>query len=124
MATLLQALPRGQRRRLKIRLPAIVTVDDAAPTPRQSAYGPARRGMLETSAGEVCNDDEWATWQVQPARPRPKRLKIVKAASARDRFKAAAAKAEGTGGQVLTDVTPTQGAEAILTLLRDEDVLR
>lgn len=124
MATLLQALPRGQRRRLKIRLPAIVTVDDAAPTPRQSAYGPARRGTLETSAGEVCNDDEWATWQVQPARPRPKRLKIVKAASARDRFKAAAAKAEGTGGQVLTDVTPTQGAEAILTLLRDEEVLR
>ncbi|MCK0744347.1 electron transfer flavoprotein subunit beta [Chromohalobacter nigrandesensis] len=124
VATLLQALPRGQRRRLKVRLPAIVTVDNAAPTPRQSAYGPARRGTFETTAGPVSDDEEWAAWQVQPARQRPKRLKIVKAASARDRFKAAAAKAEGGGGQVLTDVTPEQGAEAILTLLREEDVLR
>lgn len=124
VATLLQALPRGQRRRLKVRLPAIVTVDGAAPAPRQSAYGPARRGRFETVAGPVSDDEAWAEWQVQPARKRPKRLKIVKAASARDRFKAAAAKAEGGGGQVLTDVTPEQGAEAILKLLREEEVLR
>ncbi|CBV43341.1 electron transfer flavoprotein subunit beta [Halomonas elongata] len=124
VATLLQALPRGQRRRLKVRLPAIVTVDGAAPAPRQSAYGPARRGSFETIAGSVSHDEEWDEWQVQPARKRPKRLKIVKAASARDRFKAAAAKAEGGGGQVLTDVTPEQGAEAILKLLREEEVLR
>ncbi|GAA0619797.1 electron transfer flavoprotein subunit beta [Halomonas beimenensis] len=124
VATLLQALPRGQRRRLKVRLPAIVTVDGAAPAPRQSAYGPARRGTLEAVPGPVSLDGDWESWQVQPARKRPKRLKIVKAASARDRFKAAAAKAEGGGGQVLTDVTPEQGAEAILKLLKEEGVLR
>ncbi len=123
-ATLLQALPRGQRRRLTVRLPAIVTVDGAAPAPRQSAYGPARRGALELVEGPVSRDDDWASWRVQPARKRPKRLKIVKAASARDRFKAAAAKAEGGGGQVLTDVTPEQGAEAIFKLLKEEGVLR
>lgn len=124
VATLLQALPRGQRRRLKVRLPAIVTVDGAAPAPRQSAFGPARRGALEIVEGPVCRDEELAQWQLQPARKRPKRLKIVKAASARDRFKAAAAKAEGGGGQVLTDVSPEQGAEAILKLLKEEGVLR
>jgi electron transfer flavoprotein beta subunit len=43
-AQVLQALPRGQRRRLKVRLPFLATVDNAAPKPRQSAYGPAARG--------------------------------------------------------------------------------
>ncbi|MFP4264131.1 MAG: electron transfer flavoprotein subunit beta, partial [Halomonas sp.] len=116
VATLLQALPRGQRRRLEVRLPAIVTVDAAAPAARQSAFGPARRAEIETQNAAVVWDEPQEEWSVVPARKRPKRLKIVKAASARDRFKAAAAKAEGGGGQVLTDVTPAQGAEAIYKL--------
>ncbi|WP_416138455.1 electron transfer flavoprotein subunit beta [Halomonas sp. HK25] len=124
VATLLQALPRGQRRRLRVRLPAILTVDAAAPAPRQSAYGPARRARLEIVEAPVVEDHSLAQWQCQPARKRPKRLKIIKAASARDRFKAAAAKAEGGGGQVLSDVTPAQGAEAIFKLLKEESVLR
>ncbi|MFW3614856.1 electron transfer flavoprotein subunit beta [Billgrantia antri] len=124
VATLLQALPRGQRRRLQVRLPAIVTVDAAAAAARQSAFGPARRGEIEVEPAAVEWDEAQAEWNVAPARKRPKRLKIVKAASARDRFKAAAAKAEGAGGQVLTDVTPEQGAEAIFKLLKEEGVLR
>lgn len=124
VATVLQALPRGQRRRLRVRLPAIATVDSNAPAARQSAFGPARRGEFENHEIPSIADHTQADWHVQPARKRPKRLKIVKSASARDRFKAAAAKAEGGGGQVLSDVTPEQGAEAIFKLLRDEGVLR
>ncbi|WP_234259351.1 electron transfer flavoprotein subunit beta [Halomonas sp. MCCC 1A11062] len=124
VATLLQALPRGQRRRLQVRLPAIVTVDAAAAAARQSAFGPAQRGEIEAESAAVEWDEAQPEWNVTPARKRPKRLKIVKAASARDRFKAAAAKAEGGSGQVLTDVTPEQGAEAIFKLLKDEGVLR
>ncbi|WP_407280723.1 electron transfer flavoprotein subunit beta [Aromatoleum evansii] len=122
--TVLQALPRGQRRRLKVRLPAVVTVDAAAQPARQSAFGPAQRGELHRVASDVVPDAAAREWTVAPARKRPKRLKIVKAASARDRFKAAAAKAEGSGGQVLTGVSAQQGAEAILKLLREEGVLR
>ncbi|WP_111414930.1 electron transfer flavoprotein subunit beta [Billgrantia lactosivorans] len=124
VATLLQALPRGQRRRLQVRLPAIVTVDAAASAARQSAFGPARRGAIETEAAAMTWDEAMPEWKVSPARKRPKRLKIVKATSARERFKAAAAKAEGGGGQVLTDATPEQGAEAIFKLLKEEGVLR
>lgn len=122
--TVLQALPRGQRRRLKVRLPAVVTVDAAAQPARQSAFGPAQRGELHRVAAEVKPDAGAREWTVAPARKRPKRLKIVKAASARDRFKAAAAKAEGSSGQVLTGVSAQQGAEAIVKLLREEGVLR
>ncbi|WP_447956719.1 electron transfer flavoprotein subunit beta [Vreelandella sp. EE7] len=123
-AVVLQALPRGKRRRLRIRLPAIATVDTSAPAARQSAFGPAKRGELAPSEAQSVLDEPLAGWQFYPARKRPKRLRIVKSSSARDRFKAAAAKADGGGGQTLSDVTPEQGAEAIFKLLKEEGVLR
>lgn len=124
VATVLQALPRGKRRRLRVRLPAIATVDGSAPAARQSAFGPARRGELAARACASVPDELQEQWHVQPARKRPKRLKIVKSASARDRFKAAAAKADSGSGQLLSDVSPEQGAEAIFNLLKEEGVLR
>ena len=94
------------------------------PPPRQSAFGPAQRGTLTVTYAQSDADSALADWHLAPARKRPKRLKIIKAASARDRFKAAASKSEGKGGQVLSDVTPEQGAEAIYRLLKEEEVLR
>lgn len=124
VAHVLQALPRGQRRRLKVRLPFVATVDNAAPKPRQSAYGPAQRGELQAEDVEVVEDKLFTTAQLQPAKPRPKRLKVIKAKSGADRMKAATAKASGGGGQVLKGVTPQAGAEAILKLLIEEGVVR
>ncbi|WP_404362987.1 electron transfer flavoprotein subunit beta [Marinobacter sp.] len=120
----LQALPRGQRRRLSVRLPAIATVDSAAPAPRASAYGPARRGTLPVFSTESTADEAQNEWLVSPARKRPKRLKIITATSARERFRAAAAKAQGGSGKVLKDVSPEAAAEAIQALLKEEGVLR
>ena len=123
--TALQALPRGQRRRLRVKLPALVSVDSAAPAARQSAFAQARRGELSTLAsGELVHDAQAETFGVAPARKRPKRLKRIKATSARDRFKAAAAKAEGGGGKRLEGVSAEEGAAEILKLLREEGVLR
>ncbi|MDO6672806.1 electron transfer flavoprotein subunit beta [Cobetia amphilecti] len=123
--TALQALPRGQRRRLRVKLPALVSVDSAAPAARQSAFAPARRGELSSLAsGELVHDAQAETFSVAPARKRPKRLKRIKATSARDRFKAAAAKAEGGGGKRLEGVSAEEGAAEILKLLREEGVLR
>jgi len=124
VAQVLQALPRGQRRRLKVRLPFLASVDNAAPAARQSAFGPARRGLVQAKEVAVVEDELLADAQFQPARPRPKRLKVIKAKTGADRMKAATAKTSGGGGQVLKDVTPEASAEAIFKLLLEEGVLR
>ncbi|UFH48896.1 electron transfer flavoprotein subunit beta [Pseudomonas sp. KNUC1026] len=123
-AQVLQALPRGQRRRLKVRLPMIATVDNAAPGPRQSAYGPAQRGELQAHEVEIVDDVLLGDAELQPAKPRPKRLKVIKAKSGADRMKAATAKASGGSGQVLKGVSAQEGAEAVLKLLIEEGVIR
>ena len=123
-AQVLQALPRGQRRRLKVRLPFVASVDQAAPAARQSAFGPARRGSLAREEVELVDDPLYADGQWQTARPRPKRLKVIKAKTGAERMKAATAKASGGGGQVLKGVSPEEGAEAIFKLLLEEGVIR
>lgn len=124
LAQILQALPRGQRRRLRVRLPFVACVDQAAPAARQSAFGPARRGTLHTEDVEPVDDPLYADAQWQPARPRPKRLKVIKAKTGAERMKAATAKAAGGSGQVLKDISPQDGAEAIFKVLLEEGVLR
>ncbi|QHA88757.1 electron transfer flavoprotein subunit beta [Serratia rhizosphaerae] len=124
-AQLLQALPRGQRRALRVPLPFIASVDLAAPAPRQSAFGPASRARLEsTPAGIVCPDEVRAQWSEAPARKRPKRLQVVKAKTAADRFKAATAKSQGDGGRILRDKPAPEMAQAIFDLLLEEGVVR
>ena len=94
----------------------------AAPTPRQSSFGVARRGILQsvTSINAV-EDTEQATWQIAPARKRPKRLKVVKAKTAAERFKAATAKVQSSGGEKIYEVD--KAADAILKMLKEEKVL-
>ena len=124
MAHVLQALPRGQRRRLCVRLPFMATVDNAAPKARQSAYGPAIRGSVDAQAVEVTDGDLSTSPVLQPAKPRPKRLKVIKAKSGAERMKAATAKATSGQGQVLQGISAEDSAQAILNLLIEEGVLR
>lgn len=124
-AEVLQALPRGQRRALRVQLPFIASVDSAAMPARQSAYGPAMRAQVEAEQVTIeVVDSVRASWEETPARKRPKRLKVVKAKTAADRFKAATAKATGDGGAVMRDESAAEKAKAIFDLLVEEGVLR
>ncbi len=123
-ATLRQALPRGRRRTVSVDLPFVASVDAAAPAPRQSAFGHARRGRIHAVPTAETVDEARRDWTVQPARQRPKRLKVVKAASAAERLRAATAKTQAGSGRVIRDEPPATGARAILDLLREEGVWR
>lgn len=124
MAEVLQALPRGQRRVIKVALPFIASVDTAAPEARQSAFGPASRAALTTQTCAVETDDVAVMWTEAPARKRPKRLKIIKAKTAAERFKAATAKPQGESGKVLIKESDQEKAQEIFNLLIEEKVVR
>jgi electron transfer flavoprotein beta subunit len=120
---LLQALPRGRRRRLVAPLPLVATVARAAPMARQSAYGPARRGEIVTIASVAPRDVERLGWSERPARRRPKRLRIAAGGSAAERLRAATELQAGRG-QVMIDPDPDEAAEAIHAYLVEEGILR
>ena len=121
--TVEQALPKGARRRVVVKLPAIVTVHPAAPAPLPFAFGVARRGVIETMQGVEAPQPE-STIEQRPYRKRPK-LIVTSAAgtSAADRLKAATEIAS-TGGKLLVHPAPEEAAREILAHLRGIGVLR
>lgn len=125
VAEVLQAQPRGQRRLLQVALPFVASVDLAAPPPRQYAYGVARRAKIEALSVNLPEVDQVrADWQESPARPRPKRLKVIKAKTAAERFKAATVRSQNDSGKVMRDESVEAKAQAVFELLREEGVLR
>ena len=123
-ADVLLALPRGQRRSVQVSLPFIATIDNAAPEARQSAFGPGSRALFSIQKGDNLADDAFMEWKISPAKPRPKRLKVVKAKTAADRMKAATAKPVGGGGKIMKQESPEEKAQAIFDLLLEEKVIR
>jgi len=120
---LLQALPRGRRRRLSTALPAVVTVGSAAPAARPFAFGHARRGRLEIVQATAVPDAERAQWQLRPARPRPKRLTVASGGSVAERLRAATEIAAGRG-RLLVNPPPAEAARAIWDYLVAEGIVR
>ncbi|GLK70514.1 electron transfer flavoprotein subunit beta [Ancylobacter dichloromethanicus] len=113
-----QALARGARRRLVIRLPAVVTVHPAAPAPAPFAFAAARRGIVDVQAGPSAAEPARPASEERPYRPRPKLIARAGAgASAAERLKAATESASG-GGRLLVAPSPEEAAGEILQHLR------
>lgn len=117
----LQALPRGRRRMLRTNLPCVVTVDRSARSPRPSAFARARRGaidIIEMAPGPRVPADA----REIPARPRPRRLKIMTGGSAAERYRAATEMQAGRG-KLMVDPPADEAARAIMDYLRAEGIL-
>jgi electron transfer flavoprotein beta subunit len=119
-ARVIKAMPRGGRRALRVTLPLTLTVDRAAPEPRMSAYGPARRGRVEVSG----IDPEFrlppmpADWRARPAKVRPRRLPTAQG-SAADRLRSIQSPRTGSGARLLS-ADAVHAAEAIWQYLVQE----
>ena len=123
-ADVVQALPRGQRRALRVTLPFVATVHPAAPAARPPAFGPARRGRIDTVAVEAPPDGFLAACTVRPWRDRPRRLTVAPpgGGSALDRLRAAT-EAKAGQGRLLVGVSPDEAAQAIYECLQEQGML-
>jgi electron transfer flavoprotein beta subunit len=104
------------------KLPLLATVDKAAATPRQSAYGIGRRGQIvkrDVSDAPIVTP----AWEERPARKRPKRLKVMTGGSASDRLKAASQMQAGKG-TLMVNPDPQDAARAIHSYLMEEGILK
>ncbi len=113
-----QALPRGARRRVRVRLPAVVTVHPAAPPPRPFAFAAVRRGHLVPLVMEAGAGGPPLAIEERPWRRRPRLIAgTATSGSAADRLKAATEVAGG-GGRLLVNPDPDEAAREILAYLR------
>jgi len=116
-----QALAGGRRRAVTAPHVSIVTVAPAAPDPRPVAFAKLRRGRITAAAYPTAPYVADGAWQ--PARPKPRRLKIVGQGSAAERLKAATQMVQGRA-QVLDHPDPDTAAEAIWSYLVEEGLVR
>jgi electron transfer flavoprotein beta subunit len=120
-AEVTQALPKGQRRHVRVRLPAVIAIDPKAPvTPR---YAFARR-----MAGQIVRHDTVAApspdtaWRVEPATKRPVKFKARESNSGHARMLSAIV-TEAKGGAVINTGSPADKAQAILSYLRTHKLI-
>lgn len=112
-----QALPGGARKRILVRLPAVVTVHAAAPEPLPFAYGRARSGGFTTttdSAAAAAAEPDRAGSAIaeRPYRRRPKVLAQ------------AAGQPAATAARIMINPDPGDAARAILAFLRTTGVFK
>lgn len=111
-AVVVQALPRGRRRELRVTGPLIATADEHGPALRQVARGPALRGSVERVVPDPAPAPAALSpvpLSVRPARARPKRIGPVSAVAA--------------GGRTLVHPPAREAAAEILRFLEAERIL-
>lgn len=114
-----QALAKGARRRLVVRLPFVASVHPAAPAPRPFAYAPMRRGRVIAHDGAAGTPIVASEIEARPFKPRPKLMRGAPAgASAAERLMAATGAGDSGGADVLVDPDPELAARTILAYLR------
>lgn len=119
-----QALPRGVRRRIVLRLPAVITVHPAARPAVPFTFAEARRGVIEVREVTGSAVERQSEIEERSYRKRPKLIaKAAAGASAAERLKAAT-QAASAGGKLLVNPTPDEAAREILSHLRSIGVLR
>jgi electron transfer flavoprotein beta subunit len=122
--TVRQFLPKGMRRRLEVRLPAVLAVHPRAPQLRQYAYARARAGRVTYVAGAIGGGREAPAWQYEPAtrRPRPLKAKVVQSGHSR-MMGAIGGDGGARGGQVVKQGSAEDKAQILLDYLREHRLI-
>jgi electron transfer flavoprotein beta subunit len=123
-----QFLPKGQRRRLEVPVPAVLAVHARAPQTRQYAYARACAGRINYVAGGPSAQSAQPSsppqpsllWRYEPATRRPQPLKAKVAQSGHSRMLGAIGGDAGArGGQIVTQGSIEQKSQILLDYLRE-----
>ncbi len=110
-----QALPRGARRRLVVRLPAVVTVHGSAPAALPFVYRDRLLGRIIEKVGFAVAANKFAH-ETRVYRRRPKLIGET-GGSAEERLRAATEQ-KSAGGKLMVNPEPAEAAAAILDFVR------
>lgn len=114
-AEITQFLPKGARRKVQVDLPAVVCIHPMAPALPRYAHARKVAGRIVPLAAPSVSTEE--RWHVEPASRAPLKLRAQKKEAGHNRMLSAIAPV-AKGGEVLSEGSPAEKAQAILAYLR------
>jgi electron transfer flavoprotein beta subunit len=120
--TVRQFLPKGLRRRVQTRLPALVAVHPMANATPRYAYAKLREGSIEEVLVSAASTSDAPVWSTRPATAKPVRLAAAEKRSGHARMLSATT-TESRGGSVVIEGTCVEKAQVILAYLREHQLV-
>ncbi|MPW07759.1 electron transfer flavoprotein subunit beta/FixA family protein [Paraburkholderia sp. CNPSo 3155] len=122
-----QFMPKGLRRRVEVRLPALIAVHPLANAATSYAYARLREGTIErtTAPGATAPQGitpEQSAWTIGPATAKPVRLAAAEKRSGHARMLSATT-TESRGGSVVIEGSSVEKAQVILAYLREHQLV-
>ncbi|MGF6652089.1 electron transfer flavoprotein beta subunit [Paraburkholderia youngii] len=122
-----QFMPKGLRRRVEVRLPALIAVHPLANAATSYAYARLREGKIERTAAPGAaaphgTTPEQSAWTIGPATAKPVRLAAAEKRSGQARMLSATT-TESRGGSVVIEGSSVEKAQVILAYLREHQLV-
>ncbi|MBC8722186.1 electron transfer flavoprotein subunit beta/FixA family protein [Paraburkholderia sp. 31.1] len=117
-----QFMPKGLRRRVEVRLPALVVVHPLANVATSYAYARMREGTIERADARHGTTPEQSAWTIGPATAKPVRLAAAEKRSGHARMLSATT-TESRGGSVVIEGSSVEKAQVILAYLREHQLV-
>jgi electron transfer flavoprotein beta subunit len=122
-----QFMPKGVRRRVEVRLPALIAVHPLANAAPTYAYarlceGSVRVAATQAQAGSRALNPDDLAWTSRPAAAKPVRLAAAEKRSGHARMLSATT-TESRGGSVVIDGSSVEKAQVILAYLREHQLV-
>ncbi|MEO5808140.1 hypothetical protein [Devosia sp.] len=117
-----QSLPKGQRRHVRVSLPAVVAIHPKAPAKPRYAFARRAHGRLLQVPSSGAAPATVSAWRTEPAIKRPVKFKAAETKSGHARMLSAVA-TDAKGGAVISSGTPAEKAQAILFYLREHKLI-
>ncbi len=117
-----QFMPKGLRRRVEVRLPALIAVHPLANAAPTYAYARLREGTIRPVATQATRNSGDLAWTVRPVTAKPVRLAAAEKRSGHARMLSATT-TESRGGSVVIEGSSVEKAQVILAYLREHQLV-